>query len=96
MLNIPIEFAVIAANCGVCGKEPTVKVFRQGDLQCLKYDALLGAGEERWSLNADHRPGILHEIMWHLAHVFEIPTDKIHAAMQRIPEYRALEGNDWP
>lgn len=94
MHDIPLSDAIIAANSPACGRQPIVLVYRAGDSHCLGFDVVVGAGEARWNEHPDHRLGFLHEIMWHLAHLYRIPTATIHAAMQCIPEYRELEGNE--
>lgn len=94
MLDVPLAKAVIVANSPIYGKKPAVAVFPKRDARGNTYDVVFGACESRWSEHHDHRLGFLYEIMWHLAHVYQIPTDVIHAALQCIPEYRNLDGND--
>lgn len=94
MRDMKLEYAVIAANSPIYGNEPAVAVFQHLDSRGNQYDVVFGACEARWRDHPEHRLGFLHETMWHLAHVFQIPTDIIHAGVQRIPEYRNLDGND--
>ena len=94
MRDVPLAEAVIAAKRGGAGSTATVIVLPHGDAALTRYEFTTGAGEDRWTRHAAHRLGFLYETMWFLAHVFAIPTATIHAAMQAIPEYRDLAGND--
>lgn len=93
MHDVPLAEAVIAANRGVDGAA-TVIVLPHGDAALTRYEFTAGAGEDRWTRHAAHRLGFVYETMWFLAHVFAIPTATIHSAVQAIPEYRDLAGND--
>lgn len=94
MRDVPLADAVIAANAGKGGEPAVVTVLVHAEPAIIRYEFATGAGEERWDEHPDHRLGFLYETMWFLAHVFGIPTDVIHVAMQVIPEYRELEGNN--
>lgn len=94
MRDVPLAIAVIAANRGETGEEAAVVVLPLCDPALIRYDFTTGAGEDRWVRYPDHRMGFVYETMWFLAHVFAIPTETIHAAVQAIPEYRDLDGND--
>jgi hypothetical protein len=96
MRDIPLANAVIVANRGRAGTPTVVAALRHADPAIAGYEFTTGAGEEPWDGNPDHRLGLLYEAMWFLAHVFEIPTDLIHTAVQAIPEYRSLAGNGLP
>jgi hypothetical protein len=91
MRDVPLKDAVIAMNRG---NPPDVRVIKLCDAMRRRYDITLGAGEDRWDAYPDHRLGFLYETMWSLAHLYGVPTDIIHVALQAIPEYRDLEGND--
>lgn len=94
MRDVPLAEAVIAAKRGEAGSAATVVVLRHADPKLLRYEFTTGAGEDRWERHPDHRLGFVYETMWFLTHVFGIPTTTIHAAMQAVPEYRDLAGND--
>lgn len=94
MRDVPLANAVIAANRDSAGRKATVVVLPHADSALTSYDFTTGAGEDRWERHPDHRLGFVYETMWFLAHTFSIPTVTIHAAMQAIPEYRDLTGND--
>jgi hypothetical protein len=94
MRDVPLANAVIAATLGRNGHAPEVRILRRYDPAITRYAFTAGAGEDRWDNHPDHRLGLLYETLWFLAHAFKIPADIIHAAMQAIPEYRDLEGND--
>lgn len=94
MRDVPLANAVIAANRGRLGRAAKVIVLPHGDPSLMRFEFTTGAGEDRWERHRDHRLGFVYETMWFLAHVFAIPSATIHAAMQAIPEYRDLAGND--
>lgn len=94
MRDVLLADAVIAAKRGGEGCAATVIVLPHGDPALIRYEFTTGAGEDRWTRHAAHRLGFVYETMWFLAHDFGIPTTTIHAAIQAIPEYRHLAGND--
>lgn len=94
MRDVPLVEAVIAANRGKTSEAAMVIVLWHGDPALTRYEFTTGAGEDRWARHPGHRMGFIYETMWFLAHVFAIPTDAIHSAMQAIPEYRDLAGDD--
>lgn len=94
MHNVPIQNAIIVAHPASGGPNARVKVVTFGSRELRKFDLSFGACEDRWVRAPDQQLGFIYEIAWHLAHVFKISTNTIHEALQAIPEYRTLEGND--
>ena len=94
MHGIPLDKAIIVAHPSSGGPGAQVKVVTFNSPEFTEWDLSFGACEARWSRASDICMGYLYEVAWHLAHVFNIPTNTIHSALQVIPEYRALEGND--
>lgn len=94
MRDIALADAIIVARPAARRHNAQVKVVRFDAREFTEFPLSFGACDARWRNAPLQRLGFLYEVAWHLTHVFKIPTATIHHALQAIPEYRMLEGND--